>query len=199
MVIELITAVLVVITAFYAWATFKILRANEKVVDVMREQAAAMTRPYIVVAPLVKLADPIFYLRISNLGKTTATNLRLTLDKSFHMFGESAKDHDLSTFAAFSRPIDSFPPGAEITFSLAQDFMVFDGKTENSNMPHTFAVTAEYEFEGKQVREVNRIDLRPYLGADIPQDAYLGKLTDMNASLKQIATRGTKAGIRRVE
>jgi hypothetical protein len=54
-------------------------------------------------------------------------------------------------------------------------------------------VTAEYEFADKKVREVNRIDLRPYLGADIPQDAYLRKLKDMSESLKKMVDHAGKA------
>lgn len=38
---ELLTAALVVITSLYALTTFKILKANEHTVDVMREQAEA--------------------------------------------------------------------------------------------------------------------------------------------------------------
>lgn len=192
MTIELLTAALVLITAFYAWATFKILRANEKVVEVMHEQAIAASRPYVVVAPLLELDNPIFYLRISNLGRTAATSLRLTIDKSFFKFGEDSKDGDLASFTAFNQPIDSFPPGAEITFSLAQGFKIFEGNTENPKLPHTFSVTAEYEFAGKKLREVNQIDLRPYLGADVPQDAYLRKLKDMSESLKMIAKHAGK-------
>jgi hypothetical protein len=192
MTIELLTVALVLITAFYAWATFKILRANEKVVEVMRDQALAASRPYVVVAPLLELDNPIFYLRISNLGKTAATNLRLSMDKSFYKFGEDSKDRDLATFTVFNQPIDSFPPGAEITFSLAQGFKVFERNAENPRLPHTFSVTAVYEFEGRQVKETNRIDLRPYLGANVPQDAYLRKLKDMSESLKTIATYAKK-------
>lgn len=51
MTIDILTAALVIITAFYAWATFEILRANKKVVEVMQEQSLAISRPYIVVAP----------------------------------------------------------------------------------------------------------------------------------------------------
>ncbi len=193
MVVELLTGALVLITAFYAWATFKILSANERVVEVMREQALAASRPYVVVAPVLELDNPIFYLRISNLGKTAAINLRLTIDKSFHKFGEASKDRDLATFTAFNQPIDSFPPGAEITFALAQGFKVFEGNEENPKLPHTFSVTAEYDFDGQHVKEVNRIDLRPYLGADIPQDAYLRKLKDISESLKTIAAHAKKA------
>jgi hypothetical protein len=40
-----ITIVLVIITAFYAWATHKILRANEAMVSAMRDQQNAAMRP----------------------------------------------------------------------------------------------------------------------------------------------------------
>ena len=193
MVIEWLTGILVAITAFYAWATFKILRANERVVLEMQEQSLAATRPYVVAAPVLEPDNPIFYLKISNLGRTPALNLRLSLAKSFQKFGEEAADRDIAAMSAFNQPIDSFPAGAEITFSLAQGFVVFAGKTENPKLPQTFCITAQYEFAGRQVTEVNRIDLRPYLGADVPQDAYLRKLKAMVVALESIAENGRAA------
>jgi hypothetical protein len=182
--LEALTAILVVVTGFYAWATFKILRANERVVDVMREQAIAATRPYVVVASALELDNPIFYLRVSNVGRTAAINLRMTMDRSFYQFGEN---EDLASSTAFNQCIDSFPPGAEITFALAQGFKIFEGETENPKLPRTFSVTAEYEFADHKAREVNRIDLRPYRGAGIPQDAYVRKMKEIGDSLKKIA------------
>ncbi len=192
-IIEWLTAALVAITAFYAWATYKILRANEKVVEAMNEQAVAVGRPYVVVAPVLEVDNPIFYLRISNTGKTAAEKLELKIDKSFFKFGEKGASKNLASFTAFNQPIGSFPPGAEITFSLAQGFKVFEGSSENPDMPHTFSITAKYEFGGRQVEEVNRVDLRPYLGADVPQDAYIRKLKEMSESLKKMAASASKA------
>ena len=190
MVLELLTAALVIITGFYAWATFKILRANEKVVEAMHSQAIATVRPYVVVGPSLEVDNPIFYLRVSNLGRSAATNLRLSIDKSFFMFGEN---RDLAGLSVFNQAIDSFPPGAEITFALAQGFKVFEGDAENPKLPHTFSVTAAYEFADRKVEEVNRIDLRPYLGAGIPQDAYVRKLKEISESLKTVARYVDKA------
>jgi hypothetical protein len=192
-IIELLTAALVLITAFYAWATYKILRANEKVVEAMHEQTVAVGRPYVVVAPVLEVDNPIFYLRVSNTGKTAARNLRLVIDKSFFKFGEKGESRNLASFTAFNQPIDSLPPGGEITFSLAQGFKVFEGGTENPDMPHTFSITAEYEFPGHHVSEVNHVDLRPYLGADVPQDAYIRKLREISESLKKLAANASKA------
>lgn len=187
MVLEILTGILVIITGTYAWATFKILKANENVVNAMREESLAIRRPYIIVAPVLEYDNPVFYLRITNTGKTSAENLKLSIDKSFFRFGNKKKDNDLATFSAFNNTIDSFPPGAEIIFSLAQAFKVFKNNNEDSNLPQTFIVKASYEYSGLMFDEENRIDLRPYINADIPQNAQIRKLRDIIESLRKIS------------
>jgi len=49
-----LTLALIVITAFYAWATLKILRANEAMVSTMRDQQNAAMRRYILVSTSVR-------------------------------------------------------------------------------------------------------------------------------------------------
>lgn len=144
MTIEILTAALVLITGFYAWATYKILRANERVVEVMHEQAEAMTRPYIAVATFLEVDNPIFYLRITNTGKTAAVNLKLGMDKPFER---------LANKPAFNEIIQSFPPGAELVFMLAQSFVIFAENADRNKMPTCFTVTAEYSFGGKCVTD----------------------------------------------
>ncbi len=83
--IEFLTAALVFITAFYAYLTHRIAKANRQVVQVMREQSEALTRPYVTVAAVAQPGSPALYLRISNTGKTAAEQLRLELDRDFYM------------------------------------------------------------------------------------------------------------------
>lgn len=187
MALDYLTGILVLITGFYAWATFRILKANERVVEVMHAQAEAISRPYISVAPMLEPDNPIFYLRISNIGKTTANNLKLSMDKSFHKFGEKSGERDLATFAAFNEVIESFPPGAEIIFSLAQSFVLFAKDADNKILPQSFTITAEYSYEEKTVKENNIIDLKAYFGADIPQNPYLRKLKDISQAIEKVA------------
>lgn len=183
---EILTAILVVITAFYAWVTFRILRANQRAVESVREQTEAAYRPYVTVSVHLEPDNPIFYLRIANTGKTSAMNLRLAIDRSFYKFGERSEDHDLATFAAFNKPIDSFPPGSEITFSLAQGFVVFAKDADPTVCPIKFTVTATYQISGREVEERHNIDLRPYLNADVPQEAVIRKLKAIDDSLGKL-------------
>ena len=186
---EILTGALVLITGFYAWATYKILKANERVVEVMHEQAEAVTRPYVAASALLEPDNPIFYLRIANTGKTAATDLKLSLDKPFYRFAEKNEEKNLADYAAFKDTITSFPPGAEIVFSLAQSFVIFADNVDSNVTPSCFTITAEYSFGGKRVKETNIIDLRPYLGASIPQDAYIRKLKAINESIQGVANQ----------
>ena len=194
MVIEVLTGLLVLITGFYAWATLKILRANERIVDAMHEQQIAASRPYIVVAPSLEVDNPIFYLRIANEGKSAALNVRFSIDKSFFQFGEQVNHKDIRNLPVFNNRISSMAPGAEIVLSLAQSFKVFaGGETEQPEMPRQFTVNAEYEFAGRSVRETHVVDLRPYYGANVLQDAYVRKLSSIAESLGTLAKRPPSA------
>ena len=80
MAIEVLTGLLVIITGFYAWVTYKMLTA-------LQQQAEAVTRPYLTINVFSEPKDVLFYLRIANTGRTGASNVRLTLDRDFYQFG----------------------------------------------------------------------------------------------------------------
>lgn len=109
------------------------------------------------------------------------------MNKPFQQFGKQGKQHDLSTFAAFYQTIDSFSPGAEIVFPLAQGAKLFSQTEKQSQLPLTFSLTAEYDVGSLRVTETNQIDFRPYLNAGIPQDAYVRKLESIRKALEIIA------------
>ena len=178
---------LVIITGFYAWVTFKILIANKQVVQVMHEQAEAMTRPYVIATVFLEIDNPIFYLRIANTGKTSAQKLKLTLDKSFERIGNKP---------AFNEVIQSFPPGAELIFMLAHASVVFNDNEKGNKLPSNFTVTAEYSFGAKTISEQNIIDMQPYFESDIPQNAYVRKLKAINESIIVVANKIEKYSIK---
>ncbi len=108
MAITILTGILVLVTGFYAWVTFRMSRANDRVVRLMEEQLYASNRPYINVSVTSEPGSPIFMLKIKNTGKSGAEDLLLTLDKSFQQFGDLAKEKQFSSFNAFKNPIPVF-------------------------------------------------------------------------------------------
>ena len=71
-VIDYLTAILVFVTAIYAYLTHKMAKASEASVQTMQEQSEAMFRPYVTVSPFIRPHTTVLYLRIENTGKAAA-------------------------------------------------------------------------------------------------------------------------------
>jgi len=174
---EYLTAVLAIITAIYAYLTHKIAKASEASVEAIREQSEAMLRPYVTVAPFVRPHTPFLYLRVENTGRTGAENVQLSIDRDFFQFGETDRpEKNLRTISAFTAPIDSLAPGNELLFALGQGWVIFGESARPDITPPQFNVTASYEFRGRKIEEVNRIDLRPYIGSEGERDPVVEEL-----------------------
>lgn len=181
---EILTGILIIITGFYAWATYRILKANEKVVNVMKDQEETLRRPYIAITPYTVPGTPLIGIRIANTGKSPAQNLSLSMDKDFYKFGK--KEGNIAQFNAFREPIEMFAPGTELIFDLAQGFKIFAEDADPSIMPKLFTITASYEFFGKKVIEKNTIDLNPFLGSTLPRDSLIRELKEIREAIEKM-------------
>ena len=177
MIIEYLTAILAFITAIYAYLTYRMAKASEASVEAVRDQSEAMLRPYVTVAPFIRPHTPFLYLRVKNTGRMGAQNLRFTLDRDFFQFGEGNRaDKNLRIMSAFTTPIDSFPPGAELIFALGQGWVLFGDNAQPDVSPTQFNVVATYEFLGKKIEELNHVDLRPDIGTEGERDPLVEEL-----------------------
>lgn len=190
MILEVLTGALVVITGFYAWVTFQIMKANKDTVATMREQTESVTRPYISMAVFTVPNNPIFYLRIANRGRTGATNVQLTLDRDFYQYGDRKTGTNLRIVKAFQQPIEQLPPGAELIFALATHFAVFAKDANSSLTPRVFTITATYSYGNKTVTENTVIDLEPYFGSTDLPSAVADELVKIREELAKIANKG---------
>ena len=183
-----LTLALVVITAFYAWATLKILCANEAMVSTMRDQQNAAMRPYILVSTSVRTGTQLLYLSIKNVGKTAALGLKLSLDKSFYQLGEKREERNIANSAAFSRVIDSLPPDGQLLFLLGNGPTLYSSSNTEELSPLLFQVTAKYMSGSNSISETSTVDLRPYINTDVPHDPIveeLGKLREEFVTLSK--------------
>ena len=168
MITEFLTGVLVIITAIYAYLTHRMVKASEGSLEAVRSQSEAMLRPYLSVAPWIRPHALFLYLRVTNSGRTAAENVRFTIDRDFFQWGDTTRpDSNLRAQNAFSLPIDSLAPGTELLFALGQGWLIFGKDAKSEVPPLQFNVTASYEFFGKSVQEVNRIDLRLTLARQV--------------------------------
>lgn len=122
-------------------------------------------------------------LTIGNSGASAARNLRLSLDQAFYMNGAESESTNLQTYSAFSGPIQSLPPKAELEFHLGVGFTVM-GKPDRC--PRRFTVCAKYEFDGGQADESTTVDLQPFDKTALPVDPVVDQLSKLNEHIKAI-------------
>jgi hypothetical protein len=178
-----LTLALVLVTGFYAFVTYRILRANEALVAAMREQQLAMNRPYVQIGVSLRIGTNLLYLSIRNTGRTPAGNVRLQLDRAFHCLANPAPDHNIATYSAFSKAIDSLPSGSELLFLLGTGPSVFSADANDQLTPKVFSLTAEYKYLGQQFNETTTVDLHPFRNSHIPQDPVVDELERVRKSI----------------
>lgn len=183
--IEFLTLVLVVITGYYAWATRHILKANQNVVNLMADQQEAILRPYIAISQFCPPNDPSFYLKISNLGKTPARNLKITPNKDYINLADRVPSLKLHEFPAFTQVIENFPPGAEIIFYLGHCSTIFGKETEEEIKSSKIGFKLEYFFANKKNSETTTLDFRQYFHSDVTEDPYCKNLSKIDESIKK--------------
>ena len=183
MVMEVLTAILVVVTAIYAYLTYKMSRMSERSVQVMKEQTEAMSRPYLVFQPVVRPHTPWLYLKIYNNGNTSALDIKLEVDKDFFQFDE--KDKNLKSLSVFKKNIDSFSPNQEMYFALGEGWKIFGDS--NNPMPEQFTITASYSFMDKIVNEKSHIDLRPFSHSEGERNPIVEELEKIRKTQEKLA------------
>lgn len=162
-----ITLALVVITGFYAWATFKILQANEGVVAAMREQTEAQLRPYVTASISVRTGTTLLCLEIQNTGRSPAVGLRLRMDRNFYPHAERREHENIAKLPAFTAPIESLAPNSRLVFILGVGGTIFGAEADDELCPKVFHIHATYTHAGRNYSEDTTLDIRPMLHSSV--------------------------------
>ena len=78
---------LVLITAFYAYLTYKMTKTAQETLEEMREQRWEAMMPQILIEPYVRKNTPILYIKISNIVNKSSKKISFSIDKYFWIFG----------------------------------------------------------------------------------------------------------------
>ena len=184
--LEVLTGLLVLITGVYAWVSFRILRANERLVGEMKLQSEAINRPYITVRAYTVPNSPILYLGIFNTGKLPAEKVKLEIDRVFYQFGDRREERNMATFSIFNQEIDCFAPGQEFKFMLGQGFVIFAEEADESVTPTVFDIKATYSFGDKSYSETNVIDLNPFRMTSLGTDPLISEIEGIRKAVEDL-------------
>lgn len=181
---DILTIVLILITGIYAYFTYRILKANEATVATMREQLHSTVRPYVTISLETMRRSQMFLLRIANTGSSVAQNLRLTIDRDFHVLGDAAPQRNIRSFHIFQNPVETFPPGAELRFHLATALQLWDPLANRQILPLEFRVTAQFVHQGVEHTETSIVDFRPFQFAALMPDPLIEELERIRQALQ---------------
>ena len=183
--ITFLTALTVLLTGIYAFLTYLIVRKNSDMVDEMRRQSHLAFRPYITIHAAPRHTTQLFCLSISNTGKTSAEDLKLSIDKDFY-FGDANPENNIKNSHAFTNVITSFSPRAELLFYLESAYTLFGADFDEAKTPHCFNIRAEYRNGPIHYSESTAIDLRPYRRTAVPHDSLSSVLSKVKDELHNI-------------
>lgn len=185
---EILTFFLVFITAIYVFFTYKILKANQKAIQVMESQLKASTRPYIVIKTFTVPESQMILLSISNTGKSAAEELILKIDKDFCRYGKNENQFNLKELNPFKNKTDHFQPGTELVYNIV-DAVEFFKNQNNTIMPQQFAITAEYKYLGDAFTEKNIINLAQHKDVAMNFDPLIGNLKKIADAVDKISKK----------
>ena len=157
--------VLSILTAVYVLLTFFILIQ-------MRKEQIASRRPYLNVRTYLR-DRAVECLLIKNVGNSPAYNVKFDLDKNFYQYGKA--DRNIKEFPFFTDVIKSIPPKTEYHFDLAQYQLFHEKDRDDTIIPTSFTITAEYSYRSiffrKKVKEKTTLDMEPtYMTKIVPSD-----------------------------
>lgn len=164
------------------WATFRVTKATEASVEVLKAQHRAATRPYVEISVYPKSGTTMLLLAVKNTGSSAAENVRLIIDRDFFYNAEEGPTTNIRTYPAFSNVIASLGPRAELKFFIGVGSKVLNNA---ALCPRKFAIAANYSFGGEHVSETTTIDLSPF----VKTVAYEEPMVEQ---LRHIAENSTK-------
>jgi len=180
-IMALLTLILVVVTAYYAWLTNRLAKASEKTAQLMKEQADSISRPRLIVSLLKWPNEPFIYLRVENIGMTSAENLTLKFGSDFGPLKDLEVMKKLSQSRFFKTTIKTYPPKSPVFFYIGQGSSLA-GNASDTTQP-TFTITASYSFSGNTVSESTIVDLNQYDETALEKDIVVDALTKIKEAI----------------
>jgi len=146
--IEMLTALLVVVTTVYVYLTYLILRSTKDSVQAMDRQVSAIVRPYAHFD--LSSAGPLINATLHNTGQSAAKNVQVSLTPELTGF---SRDTPRPVKIA-SQTVTWLPPGKRI-----EEFVCSFAEMENTNPSMAYQGTIQYQDQsGVEYREHFVID-----------------------------------------
>ena len=183
--ITILTAVLVVITGVYVYLTYRMAKASEAASTLMKEQADAITRPYVSISLVKRHNNPHIFLRVENTGQTTARDMTINFGPEVDSVRDIDEIKKIRESYLFTKTLASFPPHSPVFFLLGFGASLSCDNKSASKTP--LSITAKYSYGHQTFTETSWLDVNQYDGSALdtnPIVSALGHIKEEIAKMK---------------
>lgn len=170
----ILTGILVLVTAIYAYLTYRMVKATEVTTELMKRQSDSMSRPYVTLSLVKPSNNPFILLRIENTGLSVARDMTLTLGPEYDEIKDIKGPKELKDAYLFKNTITSFPPHSPVVYVLGfgASYMADD----ETRPQKQFSITARYSFSDQIVNETTWLDVNQYDSTTLDTDPVVSAL-----------------------
>ena len=134
-------------------------RALQAQAEALRDEAERQARAYLRIS-LVPTGSSSWALEISNVGRTPADDVHLSVDRPVWLWGRDDELRLLSELPLFAKGGFNIPPGFTLTYALQDSRVLRHVFERNVDQPQKFSITASYRSNmGRQIEETNRFSM----------------------------------------
>ena len=180
---EILTFVLVLITAGYAYVTYRMSKASEQSVALMREQIDSVARPYVCLSLVKPQNSPFIYLHIENTGKTPAHNLTLKWGPEFEKVQHLQILSMLRKAYPFTKTIATFPPSSPIKYLFGVGDSLIQNEKNATQEP--LSITATYSYGKQTTSETTWLDVNQYHSTSLDKDPVVDAIDKLREVIAQ--------------
>lgn len=184
-VMEVLTGASVIITTVFAYLTWRMVSISQATFSEVQDQTWNAHRPRVLVEPYARPHTNIFYLRIRNVGSSTASDLALKIDKEFWKSGEKSDNRRLHLKPVCQKPLVAFYPGQDLRFALGEGFVVLGVQPDSPLCPVEFTISTSYSYLGRVIEEEFPIDLNIYFESEPERCPVVEELERLRQVIKQ--------------
>ena len=183
-IINFFTGIGALATVVYCVYTISIVKATQASVDLLRLQSEEESRARITIVPYI--FDSKLMLKLANVGKLPATDLRLSLTTPVHLIGNRRLLNDAPIV---SKGVKAFQAGVEINFTLGVGREVM----RRAETERTFSIHAHYKtgIRDQEHHEEIWIDLDSWWASDVSRSDVDRAHIDAAKALQEIAEAHT--------
>jgi|GEM_PF-3054452 len=134
-------------------------RALQAQADALREEAERQARAYLRIS-LVPTGSSSWALEVTNVGRSPADNVRLTVDRPVWLWSRDDELRLLSELPLFAKGGFNIPPGFTLTYALSDGRVLSHVFERVVDQPDHFSITANYRSTaGREIEESSRFSM----------------------------------------